>query len=200
MAASAAGSPPATPFRTGDRRPRRGNRSPGWPSSVKDTFRALNSLLNRGGTHGPSPRYRPGLAWGLWGTVLFSGGRRPAWSGLTFSSPSLEPLPRPAVACRVRSLARRSFLAARAVFRASDSWVSFMGTTRSRASSSRTSTSALVSSRSMVLDTFPLVYGSKLLNEVTTPQVGGLCQARVPRGVDQSLNAIEFRSRLSDLS
>src|SRR5207253_5824027 len=102
--------------------------------------------------------YLPLLVWGLWGTVRFKGGRRPAWSGFTFSpSPSLR-LPRPAVAWRVRSFARRSFLAARAVFRASDSWVSFMGTTRSRASSSRTSTSALVSSRSIVLDTVILLY------------------------------------------
>src|SRR5438309_5727506 len=97
--------------------------------------------------------YLPLLVCGLWGTVRFRGGRRPACSGFTFSpSPSLR-LARPAVAWRVRSLARRSFLAARAVFRASESWVSFMGTTRRRASSSRTSTSALVSSRSMVLDT-----------------------------------------------
>src|SRR5690242_5657430 len=89
------------------------------------------------------------LACGRWGTVRFRGGRRPAWSGLTFSpSPSLDDR-RPAVAWRVRSLARRSFLAARAVLRASESWVSFIGTTRRRASSSRTSTSARVSSRSM---------------------------------------------------
>src|SRR5438445_1088699 len=102
--------------------------------------------------------YLPPFVCGLWGTVRFRGGRRPACSGFTFSpSPSLR-LARPAVAWRVRSFARRSFLAARAVFRASESWVSFMGTTRSRASSSRTSTSARVSSRSIVLDTVILFY------------------------------------------
>src|SRR5258708_17264313 len=51
-----------------------------------------------------------------------------------------------------RSLSSRSFLAASAVRRASESWLSFMGTTRRRASSSRTSTSARVSSRSIVRD------------------------------------------------
>src|SRR2546430_2737457 len=129
----------------------RGYRSGLGPSSMNDNVRDPSSLRTRLG----SLPYFPPLVWGLCGTVRLSGGLRPAWSGFTFSSPSLPALPRPAVACRVRSLARRSFLAARAVLRASDSWVSFMGTTRSRASSSRTSTSALVSSRSMVFDTFP---------------------------------------------
>src|SRR5689334_14433019 len=114
---------------------------------------------NRGSGEG-EPGYLPPLVWGLWGTVRLSGGRRPAWSGLTLSpSPSLPArLARPAVAWSVRSFARRSFLAARAVLSASESCVSFMGTTRRRASSSRTSTSALVSSRSMVLDTVILLY------------------------------------------
>src|SRR5207302_10436131 len=83
-------------------------------NSQKDNGRALNwsSLLpihgevarSAGGARGlylPEP-YLPLLVWGLWGTVRFKGGRRPAWSGFTFSpSPSLR-LPRPAVAWRVR--------------------------------------------------------------------------------------------------
>src|SRR5690348_12227936 len=145
----------------------RGDAVSGLANSKNDNVRAPNLRCEgfvQASPHAGEARRAPEayllfLAWGRWGTVRFSGGRRPAWSGFTFSpSPSLPGLGRPAVACRVRSFARRSFLAARAVFRASESWVSFMGTTRSRASSSRTSTSALVSSRSMVFDNVFLLY------------------------------------------
>src|SRR5260370_36322847 len=93
---------------------------------------ALSSLANSQNDNGRDPDlssnrrsderepvYLPPLVWGLWGTVRFRGGRRPAWSGLTFSaSPSLPRLARPAVACRVRSFAGRARFAARTGLRA----------------------------------------------------------------------------------
>src|ERR1700682_1791823 len=124
--------------------------------------------------------YLPDFVWGRWGTVRLRGGRRWAWSGVA-SLPSFSVVrARPAAACRGRSFDRRSFLATRAVLRASESWVSFMGTTRSRASSSRTSTSARVNSRSIVFATlFLLIYGSKQLpNLLTTPTAPKLCQLK----------------------
>src|SRR3989442_216131 len=106
-----------------------------------------------------------------------------AWSGRGWvASPSVAPrLGLPAAAWSVRSLARRSFLAASAALRASESWVSFIGTTRRRASSSITSTSARVSSRSIVFATFnPLIrYGATAridkYPKLPTPEAVRLC-------------------------
>src|SRR5436309_3952946 len=103
-------------------------------------------------------------AFGRCGTVRFSGVRCPPCVGIFLLSAASPSGPSGWVrtgsgfapaACRARSLSRRSCLAARAVRRASESWLSFIGTTLRRASSSRTSTSARVNSRSIVLATTP---------------------------------------------
>src|SRR5712691_3729061 len=103
-------------------------------------------------------------AFGRCGTVRFSGVRCPPCVGIFRLSAASPSGPSGCVrtgsgfapaAWRARSLSRRSFLAARAVLKASESWLSFIGTTLRRASSSRTSTSARVSSRSIVLATHP---------------------------------------------
>src|SRR5215467_2378637 len=61
--------------------------------SAKESRRPFGCLVNgvNDSVRDPNLRSGPNLeayllvfAWGLWGTVRFSGGRRPAWSGLTF--------------------------------------------------------------------------------------------------------------------